>query len=679
MTEQFDISRRKALAALGTIGVASAGAGLGTSAYFSDQETFDNNQLTAGTLDLGVGYSAHYSDWSDEEDEGVPNVRMYPGDGTGGVDDLEDDEVGLPANAAWLIAVSDDDPDDDGRDGDVAAQFLDNTQYDSYNDGGLDCPLDDTDQADGIGRPVIDLDDVKPGDFGEVTFDFTLCDNPGYVWLQGELVSCAENGTTEPEADDPDEASLLPLAAVGGASASAIKDGVQEKVAGAVSGDGDNGVLNRKNALRAATAGAGGAAGLGAMTGAASAAVGDELAAVDLENNGNCSVAATWDGTYFTTMKNSSDCASSLIQISEPPAGGTGTATLVAEKSLVDGQGNPVEISALEWDPVLEKYWGGYDGTTYLIERGDPTDGTQDAVVEDSFDSSDPHGFGIVDGLAIDAEECALWYSPDVDTQVVKYDISSGNRGALLADIEPKDQNGNVAGDISGVAFAAPLNGRKTLYVGQNPGPANGNILRVYADTGEYITNFATGTEFRVEDITCAPNIYDSEAILVKDSDRPEYKAFEVEQGTCPLSGGGDGGDGGDGQCPDVELLDVVQAAAWVDDGNNYQNGDESPEVSGSLRSVLTQLASGNGVGLSGDISAEEGGGTGRDCFSSGDGEDGTTHSVAFAWWVPTDHGNEIQTDSVTFDLSFYTEQCRHNDGSGMNNAMVNNDEVDDT
>ncbi|MFT4947755.1 MAG: putative ribosomally synthesized peptide with SipW-like signal peptide, partial [Natronomonas sp.] len=43
--ERFDISRRKALAALGTIGVASAGAGLGTSAYFSDQETFENNSL----------------------------------------------------------------------------------------------------------------------------------------------------------------------------------------------------------------------------------------------------------------------------------------------------------------------------------------------------------------------------------------------------------------------------------------------------------------------------------------------------------------------------------------------------------------------------------------------------------------------------------------------------------
>jgi hypothetical protein len=37
------------------------------------------------------------------------------------------------------------------------------------------------------------------------------------------------------------------------------------------------------------------------------------------------------------------------------------------------------------------------------------------------------------------------------------------------------------------------------------------------------------------------------------------------------------------------------------------------------------------------------------------------THSVVFAWWLPVDHANEIQSDSVTFDFGFYAEQCRHN------------------
>jgi len=326
--ERFDISRRKALAALGTIGVASAGAGLGTSAYFSDQETFENNSLTAGTLDLGVSYSAHYSDWSDDEDEGVSDVNMYSGDPgeTGSANELTDGYTGLPANDAWLIEVPDED----------VETFLDNTETQSYNaDEELTCVDGEaTSQADDAPKPVIELDDVKPGDFGEVTFNFILCDNPGYVWLNGELQSASENGLTEPEADDPDE-----------------------------------------------------------------------------------------------------------------------------------------------------------DG-------------------------------------------------PEGDT---------------------------------------------------------------------------------------------------------------------------------------VELLDVVQAAVWIDDGNNYQNGDEAPFAIGSLRDVLGMVDGSNGTSLMGDMNAESGGGTGdQGCFSADE-----EHSIAFAWWVPVDHGNEIQSDSATFDLGLYTEQCRHNDGSGMNNEGLEG-EVDD-
>jgi len=65
-------------------------------------------------------------------------------------------------------------------------------------------------------RPLIDIEDVKPGDFGEVTFDFALCDNPGYLWMNGELLENAENGLTEPEADDPDEPDVMNAGLGGG-------------------------------------------------------------------------------------------------------------------------------------------------------------------------------------------------------------------------------------------------------------------------------------------------------------------------------------------------------------------------------------------------------------------------------------------------------------------------------
>jgi predicted ribosomally synthesized peptide with SipW-like signal peptide len=182
------LSRRKALAALGSIGVAAAGAGVGTSAYFSDQETFENNQLTAGTLDMKVAWDEHYSDWMDGEDAvagmpngGAPTFRLPPGS----VDDGEAIEL-----------VVDDGP-----------GFLNATRQEQGNGGiyGGVADLCTDDDADATGAPLIDLGDVKPGDFGFGLFRFQLCDNPGKLWLTGGLEAAAESGQTEPEADDPDE------------------------------------------------------------------------------------------------------------------------------------------------------------------------------------------------------------------------------------------------------------------------------------------------------------------------------------------------------------------------------------------------------------------------------------------------------------------------------------------
>jgi len=56
------LSRRRVLGGLGAIGVASAGAGLGTTAFFSDSESFENNTITAGQFELAVTQSTHFVD-----------------------------------------------------------------------------------------------------------------------------------------------------------------------------------------------------------------------------------------------------------------------------------------------------------------------------------------------------------------------------------------------------------------------------------------------------------------------------------------------------------------------------------------------------------------------------------------------------------------------------------------
>lgn len=176
--DSIDISRRKILGSLGAVGVASAGAGYGTSAYFSDSETFEGNELVAGELDLLVDWQQLY--WGMPEDHplapygsaGRPFVNAHP------------------------------DHDDDGE------QSLDSDEYESVPDDGtvhysderaniqdyLTCEtlpnwesMDfDNDNDDYAPESLIDLTDVKPGDCGEVTFSLHLCDNPGYIWIDGE-------------------------------------------------------------------------------------------------------------------------------------------------------------------------------------------------------------------------------------------------------------------------------------------------------------------------------------------------------------------------------------------------------------------------------------------------------------------------------------------------------------
>lgn len=84
--KQIDLSRRKLIAGLGTAGVAAAGAGLGTTAYLNDEESFTENQISAGTLDMVVSADlvAANGYWADQiGEEGLP---LELGESDGGVE-----------------------------------------------------------------------------------------------------------------------------------------------------------------------------------------------------------------------------------------------------------------------------------------------------------------------------------------------------------------------------------------------------------------------------------------------------------------------------------------------------------------------------------------------------------------------------------------------------------------
>jgi Ca-activated chloride channel family protein len=174
-----ELSRRKLLAGIGAVGAASAGAGLGTSAYFSDTESFTNNTLTAGTLDLKLDYKATYMGGEGRLD--AVQAMGYPD-----AEDLGDgryllDQAPSPADMqAWEDLVQGEDSEEgDGFDfcSPEADEFLVN----------------------GDGIPVFSLEDVKPGDTGEVTISLHICDNPAYLNLVGDITENAENNQNDPE------------------------------------------------------------------------------------------------------------------------------------------------------------------------------------------------------------------------------------------------------------------------------------------------------------------------------------------------------------------------------------------------------------------------------------------------------------------------------------------------
>ncbi|MEZ3117177.1 VWA domain-containing protein [Halobaculum sp. MBLA0147] len=536
------LSRRNVLAGLGTIGAASAGAGLGTSAYFSDTEEFTGNSLTAGSLDLKVDWEEHYSDWSDDEAEGLefPVLMDPPGDG-----DPDVPYVGLPDPENPLIYVAQSD----------LATFMDNTSVEAYPDpdddgvqnapeeyvvceDGADTPDDLDPTADGAlrtlnadtydqetetAKPLVAIDDVKPGDFGEATLSFHLCDNPGYVWLQGELDEelTGENGVTEPEADDPDE-----------------EEGVVElldeiQTTWWYEDDGDN-VIDQ---------GAG------------------ETPCVEFVLDASGSMSNT-DGDGVSRNQEAID----------------GAKQLAAE---IVGAGGRVGVTFFSAS--------GYDsGAQNQLSLADP--GSSDlATVESTIESLPANGGSTAIGEGIETGDEDL-QNCDADERGIQVVVTDGGNNAGT---DP----GDAADDVTG------------------------------GDSDDYTDEiFAIGTGGS------------SEAALL-DFARP---------------------------ADDVHAEFTTDLTAVIANLSQVILG-EKVIFRGSLREALGALSSGNGIPLDGnratafDEFADGADAEGRECYLPE-----ITHYVGFAWYLPVDHANEVQTDSVGFDLGFYTEQCRHNDGSGM-------------
>jgi len=181
--DRIKLTRRKILASASAVGLAGAGAGLGTSAFFSDTESFGNNSLTAGTLDLKVDWQQTYYGAMETN---VP-VNAYPDHDGDGLQSIDDDTEYVLDN-------------EDGENVPIEMSCDDLESGDQLPEGVYSSP----NRSEGNGGSLdqdslVALSDVKPGDQGEITFSLHLCDNPGYVWLTADDFEQTGGNTTEPE------------------------------------------------------------------------------------------------------------------------------------------------------------------------------------------------------------------------------------------------------------------------------------------------------------------------------------------------------------------------------------------------------------------------------------------------------------------------------------------------
>ena len=542
MTEKKDtieLSRRKVLAGLGTIGLASAGAGLGTSAYFSDVETFTNNTLVAGSLDLKVDWEEHYYNGL-ALDFDVVLTKNDPAN-------VPEGYVGLPDPAAPLVAIPVEelpgfmemtaleafpDPDNDGMPelefegweyyacdhGADTPEDLDPTVQDALRTFNDDTVFGDVENPEGV-KPLIYLDDVKPGDFGEATLSFHLCDNPGYVWMFADNVEWAENGFTEPELKDPDEDG---------------PDGDNVELMDAIQTvwwydtDGDN-VFDQAGEA--------------------------EPACVHLVLDSSGSMTAT-DGDGVTRQDEMK----------------TGSKQL-AQAILNASPDNTVGVTEFNGDAnVLTGQTGDF------------------ATVETAIDSVDASGSTSIDA-GINTGDGELSECPE-DTRHIMVVVSDGQNNTGLQDVQ----------DASDAAIAS--NTDEIFAIGTG-GATQASLEAIASPDDEVHISLTSDLTQAIANLT---EVLLGEELIFRGSLAESLNALQLDNG-IPLDGNRQTG------------YDEIAAI-----------GDETNEQYGV-----------------------------RECFNASD-----TAYIGFAWYLPVDHANEIQTDSVMFDLGFYTEQCRHNDGEGM-------------
>ncbi|WP_257299629.1 vWA domain-containing protein [Haloarchaeobius sp. FL176] len=685
MSKNIELSRRKILAGIGAAGVASVGAGLGTSAYFSDRELFEGNTIAAGELDLKVDWEEHYSDWSSDENvdiEEADDGESQEDDGEGGFSVTMTEPQNTEGFTAFppgtqsdfngqepLIWVPDPYVDD----------FMANTAIEAFpdmdNDGLAEFPVDQiegdpcdfladvggesggdlgsytTPGTDDLGRtdnddtviqtgegegpaPLINLHDVKPGDFGEVTFSTHLCNNPGYLWMtMPDGLTTSENGLTEPEMEDGDEDQT-----VNESGDIVPKQGVEEptveladKLQTAIWYDNNCDNLftcdEKVDVMAVADTSASIEGTLKDDDGDGEIDIGNQE--IDLIAEG----ANTFVSELEARASDPDDVRAGLLTFNGPTESGT-------DISNIDrGFERPALRAGLG---PLDQFDRDGDGSPE-IEQFLPAQGVGDTPMPHALDlaqkvlNNDPDGRN-------DARKVILLVTDGLPDYV---GTNSGTTPYTVTDAEGSPLSG------SGATYTSES------YSGSSDGNSSPGEQEATAIEAEEIQQDGIEVVVAGVGLDVGNDQFLEDEVAGQDGDRtiaePNY-FFDVDFPSQI--------EPGDSEQPIGEAAEDLAQFLVSGDGEC-----EKTIFQGTLREAAQELTANGGLGIpltsnqatDFDELEDSPDDPGRECFSPGH-----TSCFGFSWWLPVNHGNEVQSDSVSFDIGFYTEQCRHNEGEGI-------------
>ena len=556
-----ELSRRKVLAGLGAVGIASAGAGLGTTAFFSDSETFGDNTLTAGELDLLV-------DWQQTYDfgEGQTFISAHP-------DHDGDGEQSIAAdNDAGQLRYSDfpDEEDEDSNGANLPVLDCANIPPLEEADFGTD-PVTGQEM-----ETLVQLSDVKPGDSGEITFSLHLCDNPGYIWMQADNVSESGGVHTEPEmlvdAENlPDLADAIEATLWYDEDCDNVYDGADPvdimltlDFSGSMLYDQYGGIVSTDDIQINGT-------------------TYSETTKIDLVELG------TRQFIDYLQSQNA-DVKVGVAYFDGEGSDDTEPRTGVLQAMTTDLSVVDTALAGLR--QKLANVVSGGPGSTPFDGDGDP----------DPFSNAGSIATGTYIGEGVDDAQAEL--------------DANGRGGAEKRNIVLSD--GESFNGTGSTTFSSPTGAADDARAA-SPSPA----------TDVYTINV------------------DGSASVLQSMAGPA------------------GGSGGDPAF--FNDVDDPLNIPTVFGNLAAQTVAEKVIMQDSLGNVLAALSDGNGVPLDGnratiyDELSDPADDPDRDAFRG----DGVMHCIALSWEVPFEAGNELQGDTLGFDLGFYTEQERHNDGAG--------------